>query len=294
MTRTLLMVCGIAGAALAVAGCGPRGTGPDGTGRTTIRVEGSDTLVNLAQAWAENYHKAHPDVSIQVLGGGTGVGIASLTDGNCDMANASREMKPKEIARIKQKHGKEAREHVVGYDALAVYVHKDHPLDSLSLEELAEIYGEGGKTTRWSQLVPWKAGGSDEIVRVSRQNNSGTYVSFQEHVLGLSREFKLGSIDQSGSKDVVALVSRTPAAIGYSGMGYATDEVKMLKIADKKGEPGIEPSVENVRNKSYPLTRPLYVYTVEEPTGEAKKYLDWMLSDDGQKIVTELGYVQSR
>ena len=258
-----------------------------------LRVEGSDTMVNLAQAWAEKYHQKHPDVSVQVLGGGSGVGIASLIDGNCDLANASREIEPKEIARVKARRGVEPKTHVVGHDALAVYVHKDNPLDSISIEELAEIYGEGGRFTRWSQLGV-KMPGDDTIVRVSRQNSSGTYAYFREAILGKGRDYKLGSIDQSGSKDVVALVSRTPNAIGYSGMGYATPEVKMLKVSKRKGEPGVAPTVENAKKGAYPITRALYIYTAGEPSGLAKEHLDWILSPEGQKVVVELGYVPAK
>jgi len=257
-------------------------------------MEGSDTMVNLAQAWAENYHQQHPEASIQVLGGGSGVGIASLINGTCDLANASREIEEKEIERVKAKRGVEPKEHIVGYDALAVYVHKDNPLEAISLEELAEIYGEGGRITRWSQLgVDSAALGSDEITRVSRQNSSGTYAYFREVVLGKQRDYKQGTLDQSGSKDVVALISRTPSAIGYSGMGYVTSGVKMLEISKKKGEPGVAPTVENAARKEnrYPITRSLLVYTAGEPTGQAKEFLDWILGKDGQQVVVELGYV---
>jgi len=283
--RVLATLACVAAALAGLSGCG---SGDEGV----IRVEGSDTMVNLAQAWAERYHEKHSHVSIQVLGGGSGVGIASLIDGNCDIANCSRAMRPEELEAVKANHGKEAEEIIVGYDALAVYVHKDNPLESISLEELAEIYGESGKIDNWSQLgveVPGCAEG--KITRVSRQNSSGTYAYFREAVLGARRDYKLGSIDQSGSKDVVALVSRTPCAIGYSGMGYATDEVKMLKISRRIGEPGVPPTVENAQNRSYPITRPLRIYTVGEPTGAVKEFIDWILSPEGQKVVEEVGYV---
>jgi len=287
--RVLAALSGLGLVLAVLCTCGGCGRGQGGN---VIRVEGSDTMVNLAQAWAERYHEKHSFVSVQVLGGGSGVGIASLIDGNCDMANCSRAMREKELQRVEAKRGKDAREFIVGYDALAVYVHKDNPLESISLEELAEIYGEGGGIESWSQLgveVPGCRNG--KITRVSRQNNSGTYAYFREAVLGKARDYKLGSIDQSGSKDVVALVSRTPCAIGYSGMGYATDEVKMLKVSRRKGEPGVAPTMENAQDDSYPITRPLRIYTVGEPTGLVKEYLDWILSPEGQKVVEELGYV---
>ena len=184
------------------------GAGGD-EGKTVIRVDGSDTMVNLAQAWAETYHKRRPDVSVQVLGSGSGVGIASLTEGTCDMANSSRKMTEKELARIRDKYHVEAKEHIVGYDALAIYVHLHNPIESISIDELAGIYGEGGKIVLWSQLGTVNPH-ADKIIRVSRQNSSGTYTYFRNAVLGKGRDYKLGSIDANGSKDVVALVSRDP------------------------------------------------------------------------------------
>ena len=188
----------------------------------------------------------------------------------------------------------EAKEHIVGFDALAVYVHKDNPLDSISIEELAEIYRQDGKIDTWSQLgIDSKALGNDKITRVSRQNSSGTYAYFREAVLGKSRDYKQGSLDQSGSKDVVALIAHTPSAIGYSGMGYATPDVKMLKISAKKGEPGIAPTVENAKKREgrYPITRSLLIYTAGEANGQVKEFLDWIFGPKGQDIVTQMGYV---
>jgi phosphate transport system substrate-binding protein len=291
-----LLVLLLAGLGLMVCpGCG--GIEDDTSSpQTIIRVEGSDTMVNVAQAWAERYHATNPDISVQVLGGGSGVGIASLTDGNCDLANSSRDISEKETAAIRAKRGQDPKEHIVGYDALAVYVHPANPLDAISLEELAEIYGDGGKTKNWSQLgIDHRSHGRDVIVRVGRQNSSGTYTYFREAVLGKKRDFMLGSIDRSGSKDVVALVARTPQAIGYSGMGYAMPGVvKMLRVSKRRGEPGVAPTVPNARNRSYPLTRALQVYTVGEPDGPAADYLQWMTSPPGQRIVVELGYVPMR
>ena len=207
------------------------------------------------------------------------------------MANASRKMKEEELDLAKGNTGKEPLEFVVGRDALAIYVHKDNPLEEITLEQLADIYGDGGKTTSWTQLGNKVAGcASDQIVRVSRQSSSGTYVYFREAVLGKNRDYKQGSLDQSGSKDVVDLVAKTPCAIGYSGMGYATDQVKMLKVIGKGGE-AVAPTVENAKNGSYPVARPLLIYTLGQPEGKTKIYLDWIMSDAGQKIVSDLGYV---
>jgi phosphate transport system substrate-binding protein len=259
--------------------------------KTTIRIGGSDTMVNLAQAWAEQYKQARPDVSVQVSGGGSGVGIANLIKRTTDIANSSREMKASEKSAAEKNTGQTPQQLEVGKDALAVYVHKDNPIESISIEELAEIYGDQGSITTWSQLgVQNKLCDSDKITRVSRQNNSGTYQYFREAVLQ-GREYKLGSIDQSGSKDLVAMISRTPCAIGYSGMGYHTAEVKWLKVSPKKGEAGVEPSVDAVQHHTYPISRPLLMYTLGEPTGAVKEFLDWVRSEEGQKIVVELGYV---
>lgn len=274
-----------------VGGCGQLASSPDEPTKTIIRVEGSDTMVNIAQAWAETYHLQHSGVSVQVLGGGSGVGIASLIDGNCDLANTSRKMTAKEQEATKAKHGVEAVEHIVGHDALAICVHKSNPLESISLEELAAIFGDGGDMTHWDQLGATGPLSEKPIVRVSRQNSSGTYTYFREAVLGKKRDLKLGSIDQSGSKDLVTLVSRTPRAIGYSGMGYMTDEVKVLKVSKRKGEPGIAPTVDNVTNGTYPLSRPLQIYTIGQPRGAVAEYLAWIHGPEGQKVVLDLGYV---
>lgn len=277
------------------AGCS-RGGGREAA--VTIRVEGSDTMVNIAQAWAERYNQLHPEVSVQVLGGGSGVGIASLIDGNCDLANSSRTMKGDEIEKATAKYGVAPKGIIVGYDALALYVHKENPLETISLEQLADIYGWTGGITRWSQLgVDNGSPRRDTIVRVSRQAGCGTYSYFREAVLGKRKnpEYKLGSVDQSGSKAVVALVSKTPSAIGYSGMGYETPEVKMLSVSRRTGELGIAPTSENAKKTNekerYPITRPLLIYTAGEPTGAIKDYLDWILSAEGQAVVRELGYV---
>ncbi|MBI4605895.1 MAG: substrate-binding domain-containing protein [Planctomycetes bacterium] len=179
----------------------------------------------------------------------------------------------------------------MGYDALAVYVHKDNPLEEISLEQLKEIYGDGGRISKWSDLgvkVPACAG--DRLVLVSRQNNSGTYEYFREHVLGSKGNYKLGTIDQSGSKDLVKFVGSTPCAIGYSGMGYKTDEVKFLKVKQGNG-PAILPSVAAVHDGSYPISRPLYMYTLGDAAGDIKVYIDWVRSDAGQKVLSEIGYV---
>lgn len=274
------------------AGCGNKG--PDNaasSAKSTIQNKGSDTMVNLAQAWAEEYKKAAPDVAVEVSGGGSGVGIAALEKGTIDIANASRNMKPEEIEQAKKNTGKEPKEFIVGYDALAIYVHKNNPLNEITLEQIAKIYAEGGTITKWSDLgVTIPGAANDEIVRVSRQSSSGTYEFLREHVLN-KKDFKLGSRDMNGSKEVVELVGSTPTAIGYSGMGYATPAVKMLKVKKTSSDPAFEPNVANTLSKTYPIARSLQVYTLGEPQGEVKKYIDWILSAAGQKVVAETGYV---
>jgi phosphate transport system substrate-binding protein len=259
--------------------------------KTVIQNTGSDTMVNLAQAWAEEYAAVEPTVSVEVSGGGSGTGIAALINGTVDIANCSRRVELQEVEQAKKNTGKAPHEYTVGYDALAVYVHKSNPLEEITLDQLAEIYGEGGKVTKWSQLGASMPAGADEIIRVSRQSNSGTYYYFREVILGKGRDFKLGSRDMQGSKDVVELVSKTPGAIGYSGMGYATSEVKALRLARKAGDRSFAPTVENTLNHTYPIARPLFMYALGEPSGPVKKYIDWVLSDTGQKIVTQSGYV---
>jgi len=253
--------------------------------KTTIQVKGSDTMVVLAQAWAEEYKKLAPTVNVEVSGGGSGVGIAALIKGTIDIANASRDMKPGEIEQAKKNTGKDPKETIVGYDALAIYVNKDNPLNEITTDQIAQIYSENGSITKWSQLGVTIPGATDDtIVRVSRQSNSGTYEFLREHVLK-NKDFKNGSRDMNGSKEVVELVSSTPTAIGYSGMGYATPDVKMLKVAAKQGETAYPPNVENTLKKTYPIARSLQVYTLGEPQGAIKTYIDWMKSEAGQKIL---------
>ena len=277
---------------LAGTGCKPKGDRSGaGGGRTTIQNKGSDTMVNVAQVWAEEYKKAHPDVDVEVSGGGSGVGIAALTKGTIDIANASRDMKAEERSLATRNTGKDPVEFVVGFDALVVYVHKDNPLNEITNEQLASIFGEGGKITRWSEMGVKVPAGQDEIVRVSRQSSSGTYEFFREHVLG-TMDYKLGSRDMNGSKEVVELVASTPSAVGYSGLGSnEPGKVKMLKVSLGAGRPAIEPSVATTLSKQDPIARPLLVYTLGAPQGKLKDYIDWIMSDAGQKIVETSGYV---
>ncbi|MBT3013408.1 MAG: phosphate ABC transporter substrate-binding protein [Candidatus Thiodiazotropha sp. (ex Lucina aurantia)] len=261
--------------------------------RTVIQNKGSDTLVNVAQAWAEAYGGVDANVAVAVSGGGSGTGIAAMINGTVDIANASRQMKNKELKLAKSK-GQDPIEHVVGYDALAVFIHQDNPADTLDYDQLKSVFGRGGKATKWSDLglkVPGCKG--DEIVVVSRQNNSGTYAYFKKEVLGKKGKYRQGTLDMHGSKDVVDLVEKTPCAIGYSGLAYATDHIKMACIM-KDGGDCVTPSVETASDRSYPIARPLFMYTNGEPQGAIKTYLDWVKSDEGQCILLEKGYAPVR
>lgn len=290
--RPALAVLIIAGLALStLAGCAPKGKG--GHARTVIQNKGSDTMVNIAQAWAEEYKKVRPDVELEVSGGGSGVGIAALTKGAVDIANASRNMKPKEKEEAVTNTGKTPYELVVGFDALAIFVHKDNPIEEITMEQIAQIYAEGGKITRWSDLGVSMPGNRDKIIRISRQSSSGTYEFLRSKVLK-NVDFKLGSCDLNGSKEVVELVANTPGAIAYSGMGYATSAVKMLKVKEKPESTAVLPNEKTAMDKTYPISRSLLMYTLGEPTGEVKNYLDWVQADAGQAILKQNGYVPVR
>jgi len=262
--------------------------------RTEIQNKGSDTLVNVAQSWAEEYGKIDPDVAVAVSGGGSGTGIAAMINGTVDIANASRKMKEKEIKQAEE-HGQHPVEHVVGYDALAVYVNKDNPVESMTLADLAKIYGRDGGATSWEDLgITIRGCSSGEIVVVSRQNNSGTYAYFQEAVLGKKGKYRMGTLDMHGSKDVVDLVEKTPCAIGYSGLAYATPNVKLVCVSSEVDQPCVMPTEETAFDGTYPIARPLFMYTNGEPQGEVKKYMDWIMSDAGQCIVAKEGYAPVR
>lgn len=261
--------------------------------RVEIQNKGSDTLVNVAQAWAEEYGKKTQDTAVAVSGGGSGTGIASMINGTVDIANASRKMIKKEIDLAKEK-GQDPIEHIVGYDALAVYIHENNPAPSLSISQLASIYGRKNTKKKWSDLGITVPGCKDEIVVVSRQNNSGTYAYFKEAVLGRKGKYKMGTLDMHGSKDVVDLVEKTPCAIGFSGLAYATEHVKMACIANDDGGTCITPSEATASDHSYPISRPLFMYTNGQPQGEIKKYMDFILSDEGQCIIMKKGYAPVR
>ena len=280
----------LATVALALATLGGVSCGSRARPDAVLLNRGSDTMINVAQAWAEEYAKVAPDVSVEVAGGGSGVGIAALIDGTVQIANSSRPMKTAEREAIRAAHGTDAVQHVTGYDALVVYVHVDNPVRSMTLAQLREMFAEGGRISRWSDFgVRHDACPRDTIIRISRQSSSGTYDFFREVALE-RRDFKLGTLELNGSKEVVDLVAHTPCAVGYSGMGYATPGVRMLSLSTA-GEPPVAPSAEATLDGSYPIGRPLYMYTVGQPEGAIESYLEWIYSPPGQRIVAAVGYV---
>lgn len=271
---------------LATAGTTP--PAEQGNGRA-LQIKGSDTMLEVAQAWAETYRTVRPEVKISVGGGGSGGGIAGIINGTVDIANCSRKFTAEETAEAK-KHNHDPIEFHVGYDGIAIFVHKDNPIQTLTLEQIKQIYVDGGTITKWSQLGVTMPEGRDEIVRISRQANSGTYEYFKEAVLH-KKNFKMGTLDQNGSKDVVDQVSKTKASIGYSGLSYGKGaDVRMVPVIAKAGGAPVPPSIATVLDKSYPISRPLLMYTSGQPQGDAKAYLDWIISDAGQHVLLELGY----
>ncbi len=256
--------------------------------RTVIQNRGSDTLVNVAQAWAERYREIAPNVAVAVSGGGSGTGISSMINGTIDIANSSRAMRESEIASARE-GGTDPIEHIVGYDALAIFLHPDNPLTEITLGQLRGIFGEDGTLESWSDVgVSVPGCQSDEIIRVSRQNNSGTYAYFREAVLGES-EFKLGSRDMNGSSEVVELVEQTPCAIGYSGLAYATEHIAMPCVVVDGGA-CVTATVQTAVDGSYPIARPLFMYTAGTPEGAVGAYMDWILGPEGQCIISDMGY----
>ncbi len=279
-------------AIFAVAGISLTGCNKKGGKGISLQNVGSDTMVNLAQAWAEAYHGVKPDISVEVLGGGSGVGISSLINGTCDIANSSRKLEKEEEEKATAKYGgKHPTEHLVGYDALAIYVHPSNPITEISVEQLSEIYKAGGKFTKWSEIGVTMPAGQDEFVLASRQSNSGTYHYFREAVLGKKSDMRQGAREMSGSKDVVELVAGTPSAIGFSGIGYRTDKVKVIRVSKKTGEPSVEPTIQTTLDKTYPIARPMFMYVPPTAKPEAEEYIKWILTAPGQKIVIESGYV---
>ena len=255
----------------------------------SIQNKGSDTMVNLALAWAEAYARVRPEVRIAVTGGGSGTGIAALINGTADLANASRQIKAEERAEAKQ-NGIDPVEHVVAGDAIAVVVHPSNPVNQLTIPELSAIFS--GMIKNWNEV----GGDNRPIVLVSRESNSGTHVYFLETVVrqGKSGDKTLFSPDtllMPSSEGISSEVRQNPNAIGYDGLGYVTPDQKVLAVSRGPGKPYVMPRADTVRDGTYPVARSLYMYTAGEPQGAIGAYLQWIGSTEGQTIVRELGFV---
>jgi phosphate transport system substrate-binding protein len=255
-----------------------------------IENKGSDTIVNLALAWAERYQQKFPQVRISVTGGGSGTGLTALINGTVDIANASRQIKSEELEAAR-KAGYDPQEFVIARDAIAILVNPSNPIDNLTLEQLSLIYR--GEINNWSEV-----GGEDrEIVRLSRETNSGTHVYFLESVIrmGDSNNESIFSADTlllPSSEGIIAEVKDNPNAIGYDSLGYVTPDVKLLGISSLENpDDFILPSPTTVNNNTYLISRNLYMYTLDEPVGVVKDYMDWILTAEAQEIVSELGFI---
>ncbi len=265
------------------------GTLPNSQPEQNIQNIGSDTIVNLALAWAERYQSIHPEVRLSVTGGGSGTGLAALINGTVDIANASRQIKTEEITEAQSK-GIDPVEHIIARDAIAVIVNPNNPVRQLTLQQIADIYS--GKYDNWQQV-----GGEDRpIVRLSRETNSGTHVYFLETVLRLGEKdnktlFSTDTLLLASSEGIINEVRQNPNAIGYDGLGYVPDDLKTIAIARLAGQSYILPSIATVNDNSYPIARDLYMYTAGQPDGAVAAYLDWILSGEAQTIVAELGFV---
>ena len=264
-----------------------------GKDKSIILNRGSDSMAIAVLAWAENYQTLNRKVGVAVSGGGSGTGIAALINGAVNIANASRPMTRREIERGR-KRGIQPVEHLVGYDAVAIYVHRDNPIRSLDIGQLREIFAVGGNVERWSDLGVEVPGCADQkIIRVSRQSSSGTYALLRKTLLGGQR-YKLGTRESQSSKDLVTLVGATPCAIGYSSYAFLTSGVRALCIAAESPDDCVSPSIAAVTDQTYPLSRPLFMYTDGRPEGHVKGYLDWVLSDQGQCILIQRQYAPVR
>ena len=247
----------------------------------TLTIKGSDTMVILAQRWAEDFMAVNRNATLQVSGGGSGTGIAALINGTADLANASRAMKDRERAQVLERRGAEAHETRVALDALAVYVQASSPVQSLTIPQIREIFR--GRITNWNQV-----GGPDHrIVLYSRENNSGTYAYFKEHVLE-DLDFATSVQTLPGTAAVIHAISRDRFGIGFGGIAFA-EGVRAIRVAAEGGVP-IEPNLANATNGTYPLSRFLFIYTAGAPAGLARQYIDFALSEGGQSTVEGVGY----
>ena len=246
-----------------------------------IIVKGSDTLVILAQRWAEVYMKSNPNTTIQVTGGGSGVGISALINGSTDIANASRKMKPTEKDKLKERYNTLGVEVACAKDGITVYLHPSNKVKELTIKQLSEIYK--GNIKNWKEV-----GGADADIKLyGRENSSGTYVFFQENVV--KGDYATSCQTLPGTAAVVNAVKKDPAGIGYGGAAYA-EGIEICKVKKDDKSPGVLPTAETIKSNAYPITRYLFMYLKNKPTGAIKQYIDWILSPEGQKLVVEVGY----
>jgi phosphate transport system substrate-binding protein len=251
-------------------------------GKKTITVKGSDTMVILAQRWAEEYMAKHPDIVVQVTGGGSGVGLSALINGTTDIANSSRPIKNSEVDKLKQRFNALSYETKAAKDGVTLYFNESNPVSELSIDQIKAIYL--GEITNWKDV-----GGEDaKIILYGRENSSGTYVFFRDNVLG-GKDYSPLMKSLPGTAAVVNAVSKDKLSIGYGGAAYAKG-VKMVKVKKDAESPGYEPTAETIKTNSYPVTRYLFMYTRAKPEGAVKNFIDWTLSDEGQAIVTKVGY----
>jgi len=251
-----------------------------------ITIKGSDTMVILAQRWAEKFMAENPDLVLQVTGGGSGTGIAALINGTTEICNSSRKIKDSERAKLAEKYGSRGIEIKCALDGIALYVHKSNPVKELTLDQLKEMFT--GKITNWKEV-----GGPDaKIILYSRENNSGTYVYFKEEVLK-DEDFSSSALSLPGTAAVVNAVAKDKFGIGFGGAAYA-EGVRDVAVKKDAKSPGLTPNMESIKSGNYPISRFLYMYVIKRPTGSIKKYIDWALSKEGQKIVAEVGYFPIR
>lgn len=285
MRKNILLIGVLSLLTLGSTGCS-RKSDSGATDQRYLTIKGSDTMVHLASNWAEAYMEIGGKPDVSVTGGGSGTGIAALLNGTTDICIASRNIKAKEIELATSK-GISPMEIAVARDGIAVIVHPDNPIKVLTVEQIGRIYT--GAYTNWQQV-----GGPDaDILVLSRESSSGTFVFFQERVLG-KKDYTAAARLMPATSAIVQSVSEDNWAIGYVGLGYATEageKVQMLRVKDKADSPEVLPSVATVRSAVYPIARALFMYTNGEPAGNVKDFIDFAMNEEGQKIVAEAGYV---
>lgn len=254
-----------------------------------MQIKGSDTIVNLVQVWAEKFSQNNNDVNVGVTGGGTGTGFAALLNNTCDIAMASRQVEKNEED-LAKKNNIVYKEFIVGLDGLAVLVNKNNPVNNLTMEQLRDIFMY--KISNWKEV----GGENRPIVLLSRESNSGTHMFFKEQVIRMADinnkdEFSTRALLMPSSQAIVDEIDQNPNAIGYVGIGFMNNQTKVVAISEKNSNEFVYPTIENVMEGKYPISRPLYLYTNGEPKGLVKDFIDYALSEEGQNIVVETSFV---